>query len=209
VVAWAWKGRFVEIMRAHANERSDWRLGAWWKVIVRWVAPIFLLALIAWTLSDFVADMPTRDALGFVRTNWVLHLIGHVLFAAIPVVFLLIVSRKPVHGDEPAGEKKSGALWPVLALPGGAAAIGVLWGTGRLVRTRQVARAAEAAATDVAQSGELIEKVVGFQPHDLGVASFITLSIAFLTILGGLIWCFSRAMAAAGSGDVELPEESN
>jgi ABC-type sulfate transport system permease component len=72
-----------------------------------------------------------------------------------------------------------------------------------------VARAAEAAATDVAQSGELIEKVVGFQPHDLGVASFITLSIAFLTILGGLIWCFSRAMAAAGSGDVELPEESN
>lgn len=210
VVAWAWKGKFLDIMRTHANERSDWRLGTWWNVVVRWVAPIFLLALIAWTLSDFVAGMPGRDASTFARRDWFLHLVGHVLFAAIPVVFLLMVSRETTHGDEEMGLQKSGALWPVLALPGGAAGIGVVSGIARLVSARRAETLVEAVNEGVEGAGvaaEVIEKVVGFEAHDLGVASFVTLSIAFLTILGGLIWCFSRAMAAAGSSDTELPEE--
>ncbi|MBD3317688.1 MAG: hypothetical protein GF344_18025, partial [Chitinivibrionales bacterium] len=205
VVAWAWNGKFVEVMRSHANERSDWRLGRWWNVIVRWVAPLFLLSLIAWTLSDFVADMPTAEASVFARRDWYLHLFGHILFAAIPVVFLLIVPRETTHGDEEMGMRKSGKLWPVLTLPGGAALIGIVWGTTRRVHIGRIKEVAETATTEVAHTSEIVQKVVAFEPHDLGVASFVTLSIAFLTILGGLIWCFSRAIVAAGSSDIELP----
>jgi NSS family neurotransmitter:Na+ symporter len=196
VVGWAWKGKFIGRMREHANERSDWRLGRWWEVIVRWVAPAFLLGLIAWTLSDFCAEMPRAGASAFAVQNWRLHLIGHILFALVPVFFLLVISHTTEHGDRELGMEKAGAAWPVLALPLGAAGIGVITGVARYL-------AAEPTAAAAAPEGP-----EGFVMQDLGPASFVMLSIAFLGIFGGLIWCFSRAMVAAGRSDTELPEDA-
>jgi len=43
-------------LRNHANERSDWRLGAWWDWCIRLVIPIVLAALFAWSLLDSLSD---------------------------------------------------------------------------------------------------------------------------------------------------------
>ncbi|MCK5850829.1 MAG: sodium-dependent transporter [Kiritimatiellae bacterium] len=56
VIGWAWRGDFVKTMRQHANERSDWKLYAWWDVIVRFVAPALLSVLIVWSISGMVHD---------------------------------------------------------------------------------------------------------------------------------------------------------
>ncbi len=197
VVGWAWNGGFIRAMREHANERSDWSLGRWWEVIVQWIAPLFLLSLIAWTLSDFFAEMPREGASAFAVQNWRLHCIGHVLFALVPVAFVMLMSRRTVHGDREFGITKSGKIWPILALPGGAALVGVTTGVSRYLAAKP-AQAAQAAA----------EAPETFIMQDLGVAGFVMLTIAFLGLFGGLIWCFSRAMIAAGRSDIELPEEA-
>ncbi|MCG3178789.1 MAG: hypothetical protein BIFFINMI_01119 [Phycisphaerae bacterium] len=49
VVGWLFR---LDRLRGHANERSDWKLGRWWNVLVRGVIPIVLSALIAWSLYD-------------------------------------------------------------------------------------------------------------------------------------------------------------
>lgn len=198
VVGWAWNGAFLKQMRSHANERSDWPLGAWWEIAIKWVVPIFLIVLIGWTIGDFVAGKPAADASKFVQTNWWLHLGGHILFAAIPVLFVVFVGQQTVHGENEFGCVKQGAIWPILVLPFAAAFGGILWGVIR--------RAVQ--ANVVSQTAAGTQGVVAvYEKSDLGMASFVVLAIAFLSILGGLIWCFSRAMLAAGRGDTELPDE--
>ena len=49
VIGWAYR---IGRLREHANERSDWRLGAWWDWIIRYLAPIVLAALFAWSVVD-------------------------------------------------------------------------------------------------------------------------------------------------------------
>jgi len=49
VVGWAYR---IKRLREHANERSDWKLGAWWDVIIRYVAPLLLSVLFAWSLLE-------------------------------------------------------------------------------------------------------------------------------------------------------------
>jgi hypothetical protein len=52
VIGWAYRlGR----LREHANERSDWNLGIWWEWIIRYVAPLILSVLFAWSLIDRVS----------------------------------------------------------------------------------------------------------------------------------------------------------
>ena len=53
VVGWGYR---VKRLREHANERSDWRLGAWWDILIRYFAPIVLSALFAWSLLDKASD---------------------------------------------------------------------------------------------------------------------------------------------------------
>ena len=47
VVGWAYR---IKRLREHANERSDWRLGCWWDLVIRYVAPIVLSALFSWSV---------------------------------------------------------------------------------------------------------------------------------------------------------------
>ncbi len=52
VIGWAYRlGR----LREHANERSDWTLGVWWEWIIRYIAPLILSVLFAWSLIDRVS----------------------------------------------------------------------------------------------------------------------------------------------------------
>ncbi|MBD3420325.1 MAG: sodium-dependent transporter [Chitinivibrionales bacterium] len=197
VVGWAWGGGFAKRMREHANERSDWSLGSWWDVLIRWVVPVFLLMLIAWSVSDFIAGKPGKDADTFAKQDWIFHLIGHIIFAMIPLFFVLFIKGKTEHGDEELGVRKTGTLKWILALPLAATSAGIIWGLTRM--------AIQYSATAASESTERVATV--FEKADLGLASFVVLTIAFLSIFGGLIWCFARAIAAAGSSDVELMEE--
>lgn len=49
VLGWLWR---IELLRRHANERSDWRLGRWWDYLIRIFIPIILSSLFFWSLFD-------------------------------------------------------------------------------------------------------------------------------------------------------------
>ncbi|KKL17312.1 hypothetical protein LCGC14_2486820, partial [marine sediment metagenome] len=48
-IGWAYR---LRRLRDHANERSDWKIGWWWDIVIRYVAPVLLSALAAWSLLD-------------------------------------------------------------------------------------------------------------------------------------------------------------
>ncbi len=194
VVGWAWKGKFLPAMRDHANEGSDWKLGKWWEVIVKYIAPAFLLLLIGWTISDFCVAFPDKDASAFQHQNWWLHLVGHLLFIAIPLVIISKAGKNTIHGTSELGHTKTGLVWPILVLPLSAAVVGTVTGLIRIGLNDKTLKQSLPADT-----------MKTFTETDLGTASFVTLSVAFLSIFGGLLWCFSRAIAAAGRSDIELP----
>ncbi len=50
-VALGWFSR-LDVLREHANERSDWRLGRWWNLLIRVLIPIVLGTLFFWSLYD-------------------------------------------------------------------------------------------------------------------------------------------------------------
>ncbi len=52
VLGWAYR---VGRLREHANELSDWKVGLWWDVTIRFVAPIVLTALFVWSLLEKAA----------------------------------------------------------------------------------------------------------------------------------------------------------
>lgn len=210
VVGYAWKGDFLKKMREHANERSDWNIGIWWDIIIRYVAPLFLLSLICWSISDFVADKiwlspeflksvgdPTVRE-GFAWNSKIVTLYGYIFFILIPVFFFFIRRKRTEEPDD----KDTGSLWPIFSLPPLAAIIGVISGLIRLSKIK-----ADLLASKMASSASNIESSVAtFEPQQLGNAAYIVLAVAFLIIFGGLIWCFWRAMQAAGQSDTELSD---
>jgi NSS family neurotransmitter:Na+ symporter len=52
-VALGWFSR-LDVLRGHANERSDWRLGRWWNLLIRVLIPVVLGTLFFWSLYDNV-----------------------------------------------------------------------------------------------------------------------------------------------------------
>ncbi len=42
----------LKVLRDHANQRSDWLLGVWWQIMIKYVLPMILIALIFWGLYD-------------------------------------------------------------------------------------------------------------------------------------------------------------
>ncbi len=49
VLGWLWR---IDVLRRHANERSDWRMGRWWNVLIRIIVPVILGSLFFWGLYD-------------------------------------------------------------------------------------------------------------------------------------------------------------
>ena len=53
VLGWLFR---LRRLREHANERSDWRIGPWWDWCIRFVIPLALAALFAWSFFDSVSN---------------------------------------------------------------------------------------------------------------------------------------------------------
>ena len=86
VLGWLWR---IDILRRHANDRSDWKLGKWWEYLIRIFIPIVLGSLFIWSLfSDL-----TKEG-GFLRNptgEWILpNCIRLSIMVAAPVAAVLV-----------------------------------------------------------------------------------------------------------------------
>jgi len=53
VVGWLYD---INILRRHANARSDWKIGPWWEWLIKFVIPAILGTLFIWSLYDDFAS---------------------------------------------------------------------------------------------------------------------------------------------------------
>jgi NSS family neurotransmitter:Na+ symporter len=118
VLGWMYR---ISRLRAHANERSDWRLGAWWDWLIRVVVPVVLSALFIWSLYETVTNAGFwRDGEGdLVLPN----VIGVIVAGIAPVLAVLLsLIRSPgggqhaAHVGEGVGWRASGVVGTVFAL---------------------------------------------------------------------------------------------
>ena len=61
-VALGWFSR-LDVLRNHANERSDWRLGRWWNLLIRVLIPVVLGTLFFWSLYDNIQQYKAGEFL--------------------------------------------------------------------------------------------------------------------------------------------------
>ncbi len=244
VLGWLWR---IDILRRHANSRSDWALGKWWDYLIRLVIPVVLGTLFFWQLFDDISGE------GFLRTpegEWILsNCVGLAIVALVPVVaviFSFAKGRTDIKEPErfeqkPVIEgKREGAIALFVAVV--IAVLLILWLTvpmshiakqvilwlslaGGVVamllsnyvldkyhtstsRASWLARwAGITAAMGVSASIAIIliglgghkqiDEMVAPVHHELSGISYIILAVVFLIIIGGLAWCFYRALAAA------------
>lgn len=201
IVGWAWNGKFVRKMRLHANQRSDWNLHGWWELIVKWIAPAFLAVLIVWSISSEVhQQIDAYHAARAAGKAFVLPwptILGSLVFLGVPVG-CWIVARKTKRLEEPADEQEVAA-----AREHGGVRKGVLYVL--------IVMLLATAVIEYLQSIKALEpsKVAHEADGTLSGTAYIILSVSALVIVGGLAWCFWRAMIAAGGRDTELPEQAD
>jgi hypothetical protein len=113
VIGWAYRlGR----LREHANERSDWRLGGWWEIIIRYIAPVLLSALFAWSLLDKLSGPFLFTGEG--ELNW-LTAVGVGVAVAAPILALVLSLKHSPGGNRHAvhvGQPRTGRALGVVAL---------------------------------------------------------------------------------------------
>jgi len=255
VLGWLWR---IDILRRHANSRSDWKLGRWWDYLIRMVIPVVLGALFFWQLFDDIG----RE--GFLRTkqgDWILaNCVGLSIVALVPVVAVvlsLVKGRADAaelarpEQELPVGGRLAGtmALLAALVLAFLLAVslkvpiaegtrrvvlwVGLIGGLAVMLTANRVlvkyhsavsqaswsARWAGAASAMVASAAiaimliGLAERAETSPPegpiqHVLGGVSYVILAVVLLIIVGGLGWCFYRALAATGRySEVQHPGE--
>ncbi len=100
VLGWMFR---ISRLREHANERSDWKLGAWWDWNIRIFVPVILSALFVWSLYDTLTR-PEGYLFGVKdgRLN-VPVLVGLILAGLAP---LLAVLLSAVRGRVATGKNK-------------------------------------------------------------------------------------------------------
>jgi len=181
VVGWAWRGKFLVEMRKHANERSDWKLYGWWDVVVKYIAPAFLAVLIVWSISGIVhkeiakySDSPAAYGL-----PWPLVL-GSFFFLAVPIACWLL-------GKAPRGRDAE----PDPSLRGLSRGMGFV----------AVVMLCSLVLIEVAQcKGWLTVRQINVSADGkLNATAYAFLAVGAFTIFGGLIWCFWKALRAAGN----------
>ncbi len=118
VVGWAYR---IKRLREHANERSDWKLGAWWDVTIRYVAPVLLSALFVWSLLEkasqpgFLFDADDKVVLP--------NMVGVVLAGLVPILAVVLslipspgADAHAQHVGQPRHGRGPGGVGTVLAL---------------------------------------------------------------------------------------------
>ena len=114
VVGWAYR---LKRLREHANERSDWRIGWWWDVVIRYVAPLLLSALAAWSLLDQAWSKGglLYDQNGVFQTP---RAVGLMIGALAPLLALALSAIRSPGADTHAqhvGQRRAGRGWGVVA----------------------------------------------------------------------------------------------
>ena len=128
VIGWGYRlGR----LRAHANERSDWKLGVWWEWIVRYVAPLALSVLFVWSVIDRTADAEKGFLYSPTGQLQVPMLVGLILAVLAPIASLVLsLIHSPGANQHAAhvGQPRTGrGLGTVAALLVATALIGMAW----------------------------------------------------------------------------------
>ncbi len=231
VVGWAWKGDFLKEMRKHANERSDWQLYRWWDVVVKYVAPALLSILIVWSISgEFHKELAAYRAagseasiayqqlesrlasLGDVKSVFEGEIVdieltmaqlkeagatsaynppyyllgGMVLFVLIPLAAWIFSRGRRESVDEDEGR-------------GGSARAGVLYSGVTMALAAIVIEFGH-------RRGWFAARTIDYTADgQLNSTAYIFLTVGLVVIFGGLVWCFWRAMQAAGKEDPSIP----
>ncbi|MHC4125475.1 MAG: SLC5/6 family protein, partial [Planctomycetota bacterium] len=91
VIGWVYD---VNVLRRHANARSDWKIGPWWEKFIKFVVPTILGVLFFWSLYD---DYKTKGAFVLYadgKMNWPNSIgLGLMTLAFIMAVILSKVGR--------------------------------------------------------------------------------------------------------------------
>ena len=133
VLGWLFR---LRRLRQHANERSDWKIGAWWTVCIRVFIPVTMAGLFAWSLLD---DMTSPEGYLFDAETGDLKigtLVGLIIMGLAPILAIVIGSLrfKSAIPDEPithdySEDKPHGRAVGVISILLGIASIGVMvWG---------------------------------------------------------------------------------
>jgi NSS family neurotransmitter:Na+ symporter len=265
VLGWLWR---VDVLRRHANERSDWALGRWWNYLIRIGIPVMLSALFFWSLFDDLTK-----AGGFIRGGdgrFILaNCVGLGLMAAVPVAAIAISAVRGWAGGNGSGPQGGRAVrgnfaaaaafvaavvstvmaaalfrnevlgracpfapWWILPAaaaaimlgnylldrhdgPGTTAAWPARWAgmlstisTGGFIALCLIKLAGTAAAgagPELELAAPAVEQAAS--RGELSGVSYLILAVVLLLIIGGLGWCFYRALAAAGRGGGEQHPE--
>ncbi len=184
VVGWGYR---LRRLREHANERSDWALGAWWDGIVRYGAPVVLAALFAWSVLERTVTERLTSAGPGGQTVWNWPVVTGLLIAlAAPVAAVLLsLIHSPganVHAqltDRPRMGRRGGLVALVLVAMALAAA---LVGAG-LVRGQLVAGSAALA---------------GSMDASASTAAELAAEPAFWVLLAGMALALVGTVMAAG-----------
>jgi NSS family neurotransmitter:Na+ symporter len=247
VLGWLWR---IDLLRRHANERSDWKLGKWWNYLIRICIPVVLGSLFLWSLFD---DLTQQG--GFLRGptgGWNLpNCVGLSVMVSVPILAVLLSLVKGRSRDERQSKLEAslqvkarlgGAIALVLAVASAVPAVilfklalqgheekKLLWLSlppavvaiviSNYLLNRHHGSSTQAswfacwagmlATLDISafialnliystREQEVIEPVVPSQDQ-LSAVSYLILSLVFLLIIGGLGWCFYKALLAAGS----------
>ena len=254
VLGWLWR---IDILRRHANSRSDWKLGRWWDYLIRMVVPIVLGTLFFWQLFD---DLGAEA--GFIRDpqgNWILpNCVGLTVMVAVPIISIIISSMKGCRDSQQmrpeADLPRQGRTLGVAAFVIAIAAAGVFviakvisievllkpsliilaaGGFIALILSNYVLEkyndhsssvswfarwAGIISVTDISIFIAMIlmnltSRVKSTQQptvavHSLTGVSYIILAVVFLIMIGGLGWCFYRALtAAAGAAEPQTADD--
>ena len=255
VLGWLWR---INILRKHANNRSDWRLGWWWDYLIRIVIPILLGTLFFWQLFD---DLAAKG--GFIKTpdgKWnIANLAGLGIIGIAPVIALILTIANGRGENEPrpemdlpvqgtgegigvfissviaaivfvamlTGQMKSYILWVIFGMAV-FSTLGVLYSSylvdkysnNRNEASWFVRWAGLIFVFDVsaflAIALNLLTKVIKTEKNQpmaqdtVSGVSMIVLTVALVLIVGGLGWCFYKAIAATATEKIiepQTPEE--
>jgi len=209
VIGWAYR---LKRLREHANERSDWRLGWWWDVVIRYVAPLLLSALFTWSVLEKAASPGgfLWDAEGVFQTP---ALVAMIVALLVPLLALLLSAVRSPGADTHAqhlGQERAGRDAGVLgSLLAAAALVLLAWSFWLCREAVQAVRA----GNDIAAVMPVYD-VWGIR---LPLASLIALASAgvglLATIIGAGVVAFAEgthhrpsgfARLSAGAGVMEI-----
>ena len=101
-VALGWFSR-LDVLRDHANERSDWKLGRWWNALIRIIIPVVLGTLFFWSLYDNIQQYRAGEFLRDADGKWLIN--DCVGMSIMGVACVLAVTMSLIRGPHRKKEK--------------------------------------------------------------------------------------------------------